>query len=207
MKTQKTTIIAIAAMTAATITTTANADIITIDEFESFQIEGFENMPGGFVRDAVTIFDGMGEVSANNNGWIHRTSGWGFNSTVRAYEDSYFMGSGSGSVTYQFNEAQKSFGGFFATNSDKADGSIKFFDDQNQLLAQSTVKADLGGAWSWNGWSLDTGFSSVEVSGNYSNGGFLMMDSIRVGPATIPAPGAIALLLTGGLVISRRRRS
>jgi len=205
MKTQKTTIIAIAATVATAITTTANADIITIDEFESLQMEGFEDMPGGFVRENVSIFDGMGEVFATNGGWIHATSGWGFFSTVRKYEGDKFMGSGSG-VTYRFNETQNSFGGFFATNTDVADGTIKFFDN-DKLVAQSNINALLGGDWSWNGWTIDQGFTRIEVEGNRNGGGYLMMDSMRIAANTIPAPGALALLLTGGLVISRRRRS
>jgi hypothetical protein len=188
----------------------ANADVARIGEFDSLQFEGFDNERWVFERDAQEVFGGLGEVVGKDS-WIHTTGSWGLSNgdwrgSTRAY-DGNMLGNTRGSIVYNFNEAQHSFGGFFATIADVADGSIKFFDSDDELVGQSTIAAAVGGEWSWNGWALEEGFTKIEVTSNYNNGagGFLMQDSLRLSTATIPAPGAIALLLTGGLMSKRRR--
>jgi len=191
---------------------TAQADVARVAEFDSLQFEGFDSERWVFERETQEVFGGLGEVFASDNGWIHTTTSWGLSSgdwsgRTSAYDGS-MLGNTRGSINYRFNEAQTNFGGFFATISDVDDGIIKFFGEGDALVGQSTVNAAVGGEWSWNGWAIAQGFTRVEVTANYNDGagGFLMHDSIRISSAAIPAPGALALIITGGLITTRRRR-
>jgi len=191
---------------------TAHADVTQIGEFDSLQFEGFDDERWVFERDTKEVFGGIGEVFATGNGWIHTTGSWGFSSgdwrgSTRAY-DGNMLGNTRGSINYRFDQTQHSFGGFFATIADVEGGIVKFYGSDDSLVGQSTLAAAVGGEWSWNGWALQDGFNRVEVTGNYKDGagGFLMHDSMRVSNTTIPAPGALALIITGGLITTRRRR-
>ncbi len=191
---------------------TAYADVARVGEFDSLQFEGFDNEQWTFESETKLVFGGIGEVFASDSGWIHTTGSWGLSSgdwsgRTTAYDGS-MLGNTRGSIIYRFDQTQHTFGGFFATIADVADGTVKFFGSDDALVGESTLAAAVGGEWSWNGWALQEGFNRVEVTANYNDGagGFLMHDSVRVISAAIPAPGALAMLLTGGLITTRRRR-
>ncbi len=190
----------------------ANADIVRVDEFSSLQFEGFNNLNmGTFDRSPVSIFDGMGEALNTGGSFLHATSGWGLYSgdwvgRAIAFEGSKMLGTSRGGIEYRFSEAQKSFGGYFATIADVPDAEIKFYNG-SELVGSDTLGAAVGGEWSWNGWSSDSQFDRVTVDSNYGNsGGFLMHDAVRVLTTQVPTPGSLAILGTGLLVAGRRRR-
>ena len=186
----------------------ANADIVRVDEFDSLQFEGFNNLDmGTFERNPVSVFGGMAEVMNTNNSWLHTTGGWSFKNQVRAYEGSRLLGNSSGGIEYQFGAAQKSFGGFFATIADTPDGKIKFYNGQ-ELVGSDIVNASVGDGWAWNGWTSEYEFDRVVVDSNYgSRGGFLLQDAMRVMTTQVPTPGSLAIIGTGLLVAGRRRRA
>jgi hypothetical protein len=191
----------------------AEAGITKVEEFSSLQFEGFNDIQRGFVREPISIFDGMGEVlnAGGRGGWLHGTSRWSYRTrdwkgSASAYEGKKMLGNTSGAIEYRFNTNQKSFGGFFATIANKADASIKFFDGDT-LVGSDVLAAAVGGEWSWNGWSSDVSFNRVSIDSQYRNrGGFLMNDAVRVSSEQVPTPGALAILATGFLVGTRRRR-
>jgi len=184
----------------------AQADIVQVEEFDSLQFEGFNSLDmGTFERNPVEIFGGMGTLLNTNNSFLHTTGGWSYKNQSRAYEGSRLLGTSSGGVEYQFNIAQRSFGGFFSTIDEIADGSVKFYNG-NDLVGNEILNATAGGEWAWNGWSSESDFDRVVVESNSTNKGFLMHDAIRVLSTQVPAPGSLAIIAIGGLVATRRRR-
>ncbi len=190
----------------------ASADIVRVNEFDSLEFEGFNNLDmKTFDRNPVSVFNGMGEVLNTKGSFLHATSRWSLRSgdwrgQARAYEGSKMLGNTAGGIEYRFNTAQKSFGGFFATIADTPDATIKFFDGDT-LVGSDKLLAAVGGDWSWNGWASDLDFNRVTVESNYTNrGGFLMHDAVRVLTTQVPAPGSLALLATGLIIGTHRRR-
>lgn len=184
----------------------AHADIVRVDEFESNQFEGFQNLNMGvFERNPVEAFGGMATLFNTNNSFLHTTGGWSYKNLSRAYEGDRMLGTSSGGVEYRFNNAQKSFGGFFSTIDEVAGGQIRFYDG-NDLVGSDVLRASVGGDWSWNGWSSESDFDRVVVESNSSRKGFLMHDAVRILTTQVPAPGSLAILATGALVATRRRR-
>lgn len=190
----------------------AHADIVRVDEFNSLQFEGFNDLDmKTFDRSPVSIFGGLGEVLNTNGSFLHTTGGWSLGSgdwrgRADAFEGSKMLGTSRGGVEYRFSEAQKSFGGFFSTIANVADAEIKFFNGDD-LVGSDTLYASVGGDWSWNGWSSNAQFDRVTVDSNHGNyGGFLMHDAVRVLSAEVPTQGSLAVLGMGILVAGRRRR-
>lgn len=198
--------IAVAAV--AIVAGSAIADIARVGEFESLSFESFDTERWVFESGPHSIMNGIGEVFATPTGWIHTTSAWTYvdHGSTKAYSGSGMLGNTRNGIGYTFGEVQSSFGGFFATISSTDDGVAKFFLN-GALVAQDVVHASVGGAWSWNGWSVEGGFDRVEITSNYNNGlgGFLMHDEIRVSQGVVPAPGALAMLGLGGMFVARRR--
>lgn len=184
----------------------AHADIVRVSEFDSEQTEGFQNLNfGKFEHGDVAAFDNMGTVFNTSASWVHSTGSWSFKQRVTAYEGEAMLGTASGGIGYRFHTQQQSFGGFFASISDEADGEIRFYLGE-ELIGSDSLVARTDSSWSWNGWSSDRAFNRVEVSSNHSNRGFLVHDAVRVLTTEVPAPGGSALLLGGVLMIARRRR-
>ncbi len=187
----------------------AMADITSIGEFSSLSFEGFDDERWVFETNAQDIMGGIGQVFAEDSGWIHTTNSWILSGqySTNAYDGS-MLGNTRGGISYTFGTSQYAFGGFFATISDTADGVIRFYSGDT-MLGESTVSARVGGEWTWSGWSVADGFDRIEVVSNYNDGagGFLMHDSVRVSNQAIPAPGAIACFGIVGIAMARRRRS
>lgn len=190
----------------ATVTSIASADIARIGEFESSLFEGFQDLSmGTFESSPVSVFDGLAEIRNTGGSYLHTTGAWSYENRTPAFEGNKLLGNTRGGIEYSFSMDLHAFGGFFATIADVADGQISFFDGET-LVGSDTVNATIGGEWSWNGWESDAAFDRVVVTSNYGeSGGFIMHDAMR-GTATIPAPGALALLGLGGLTVGSRRR-
>lgn len=196
-------------MTAAIIAATgsiASADIVRVDEFSSHNVESFENLTiETFDRGDVNAFDNMATMyNLSGTGYLHTTGSWSFKQRVGAYDGDKLLGSNTG-IGYRFNEAQMSFGGFFASITEDADGAIRFYNG-DQLIATDTVLASTDQSWAWNGWSSNVSFDRVEIESNYMSMGYLLHDAVRVLSTQTPAPGGAALAFGGLLVIARRRR-
>jgi len=188
-------------------TATASADIIGIDSFIGEYSESFDTQSGGYQHDLINVFDGQGTVGREGGtGGLIITGGWSFYDVVDQYDGSNFLGSPSSAVEYQFDTLISSFGGQFATNSNVADGTIRFYDAQDALIGSDTINVTDDGLWTWNGWESDTGVQRIVIEGNYSSGGFIMQDGMQADIA-IPAPGAMAMLGLAGMVCISRRRS
>ncbi|PCI11454.1 hypothetical protein COB72_00595 [bacterium] len=190
----------------------ASADIVRVDEFNSLQFEGFNDLDmGTFDRSPVSIFDGMGEALNTAGSFLHATSNWALYSgdwsgRTAAYEGGKMLGTSRGGIEYRFSEAQKSFGGYFSTIADVADAEIKFYNGDD-LVGSDNLIASVGGDWSWNGWSSNAEFDRITVDSNYgSYGGFLMHDAVRVLNTEVPTQGSLAIIGMGVLVAGRRRR-
>ena len=190
----------------AAISAAASADITRVDEFSSLSIEGFQDLTmSTFESGSVDVFGGLGTVLSASDAWVHTTGAWVYEQRVQAYEGDLMLGSSHGGIKYQFDVAQRSFGGYFASISDTADGMISFYSN-GSLVGVDSLVAPTDTSWAWNGWSSDTAFDSVVISSNHSRGGFIMHDSVRVMFAEVPTPGTGGLLFGSMLVIARRRR-
>lgn len=188
------------------LTSSASAGIVTVDPFTGSYSEGFEGRGFGYRNEPISLFSGVGslDVPGDYTGVIisHR---WTFRTTVEQHSGAAFVGSPSREVEYTFNSPVSAFGGFFATNSDQPNGTATFYDADDQLIDAALIEFDTSGDWFWNGWESDVAFSRVVVRGNYGSGGFVMMDSMELIEAPIPAPGAI-IVMAGGMLIGRCQR-
>ncbi len=192
--------------TVATAGMAAQADIVRVGEFQSFQFEGFENLEmGSFERAPVEAFGGMATLFNSNNSFLHSTGGWSYKNMTQKHEGSRMLGTTSGGVEYQFNIAQRSFGGFFSSIDTIADGSVQFFNGDS-FVGSDDLLASFDGNWTWNGWSSDAEFDRVVIESNALNKGFLMHDSVRVLQTQVPASGSVVILATGAFLCKRRRR-
>ncbi|MCA9276463.1 MAG: hypothetical protein KDA29_10595 [Phycisphaerales bacterium] len=184
----------------------ALADIVRVDEFDSGMFEGFQDLDiESFDQDVVRIFDGAGSVySTASGGDLHATGSWSFMQRVSSYEGTHMLGGNYG-IGYSFDSAQKSFGGYFSSIIDNADGEIRFYSGE-QLVGTDLVHAPTDTTWAWNGWSSDQSFDRVEIDSHYSTRGYLMHDAIRLLSTSVPSPGGSVLAVGGLLVLVRRRR-
>lgn len=184
----------------------ACADIVRVDEFESGMFEGFQSLDIEiFDHDVVRIFDDTGSVySTGSGGFLHTTGSWSFMQRVSSYEGTHMLGGNYG-IGYSFDTAQRSFGGYFSSIIDNADGEIRFYSGE-QLIGTDRVHAPTDTSWAWSGWSSDQSFDRVEIDSHYSTRGYLMHDAIRVLSTSVPSPGGSVLAVGGLLVLARRRR-
>lgn len=184
----------------------ASADIVRVNEFSSDQFESFEHLSMDvFDRGDITAFDSMGTLfSIGDSGYLHTTESWSFSQRVSAFDGSLLLGSNNG-IGYRFNELQQSFGGYFSSITDNADGQIRFYAGED-LIGTDTLGAPTDTTWAWNGWSSDVAFDRVEIDSNYLSKGYLLHDAIRILSTQTPAPGGAVLAFGGLLVIARRRR-
>ena len=84
----------------------------------------------------------------------HTTGVWSYNgmTPVRAIEGARMLGSNYG-IGYDFETAQHSFGGYFASITGEAGGQIRFYQGE-ALLGSEAIVAPIGNEWAWNGWSV-----------------------------------------------------
>lgn len=184
----------------------AHADIVRVEEFESLQFEGFQDLNMDvFENGSVEILGGLGTIFNSDSSFLHATSGWSYKSLTHAYEGDKLLGTASGGIGYQFASEQRSFGGMFSSIDLISDGTVKFFSGE-QLIGTDTLLAGNDGDWEWNGWSTNDGFDRVVIESNSANNGFMMHDAVRVLSTPVPAQGTLAILAGSGLLMIRRRR-
>ncbi|MCB9915394.1 MAG: hypothetical protein H6828_09630 [Planctomycetes bacterium] len=193
--------VALAALCAASL---AQAQFTTVGPFTGSAAEGFEtqNTSGGAFPVCVAdrVFGGQADLcTANGNTGAHITGGWSFGCTIQERSGVRFFGGAGNPVRYTFDDAIDRFGGWFGTNSPSAsDGVILFYDAAGTLLHNDLVVAPNDCTWTWNGW--DTGgvpVKSIELIGNHSNGGYLMMDDMEV--SIVPTVSAFCFCDSTGM--------
>lgn len=202
-----------AAFVATAVSAAAPGAVVPTDAFNATAYESFDTLESSRSQP-MSIFDGAATVDADSGSLIHTTS-WMFYGRGHTMPNSgsHFIGAPSAPITYEFSKPIFGFAGFFSTNSDIPGGTIEFFDAMGALIdsAPLDVPADdnEGGTtrWAFNTFTSSAPVSSVRVLGNYSGGGFVMHDDIRISTQPIPSPGATAALVLAGSVIIRRRRS
>ena len=184
----------------------AHADIVRVDPFSSDQGESFETLNMNvFHNGDVSAFGGAGSLySVGDAGFLHTTGAWSYEQRVSAFDGDLLLGSNAG-IGYSFDSHQRSFGGYFSSITDATNGEVRFYDGEN-LIGVDTLVAPTDQSWAWNGWSSDQSFDRIEISSNHLSFGYIMHDAIRVLSTATPAPGGLALMFGGALVIARRRR-
>ncbi len=184
----------------------AHADIVRVDEFESLQFEGFQDLNMDvFENGSVEILGGLGTIFNSDSSFLHTTGGWSYKSLANAYEGDKLLGTANGGIGYQFTSEQRSFGGMFSSIDLTSDGIVKFFSGE-QLIGTDTLLAGNDGDWEWNGWSTNDGFDRVVIESNSANNGFMMHDAVRVLSTPVPAQGTLTILAGSGVLLTRRRR-
>ncbi len=200
---------AIIAIFAAT-TAAASAELAPTALFTSTAVESFDAL-----SSTNSIFSDSVSVTAES-GLLIKAQSWTFSgfATTKPHSGTHFIGSTSGPVVYDFSEPIFAFGGFFSTNTNAPDATAEFFSATGDLLA--TIDMSIPTAlsidsaispWTWNGVASTEPFASVRISGNYSQGGFVMMDDIQISSTPLPTPGSLATAALAGLSMSRRRRA
>lgn len=173
-----------------------------------------------FTGDAQENFDGAAQVmftpclptrAFNNTADFctpsgsncHTTTGWGFYCSIPNYSPPYLFASTGGPVEITFDTAIEKFGGYFGSNSNAADGNVDFYDANSVLIGSAAVVAANDCGWHWNGWQISGAVKRVVLTGNYSGGGYLDMDSLEADYASVvtnPTVYCTAGTSTGGCV-------
>lgn len=207
------------------LSTASQASIVTTGEFTGDHSEGFENVTSApFVDNYVGLFGGNADAFNlfPDDGDLHITGGWHFHSYIGPHSGGKLAGTAGGNWSFEFDQATNAFGGFFGTNSvagnvDAPNGLASLFDINDNLLAEFEIDLGLGGSWAWNGWqSSENNIAKVTLSSGFTDpnvvdGGFLMLDDLQLGLTnsnltSVPEPTALALLLSGLLLLTRRQR-
>lgn len=182
----------------------ARADFVDVSPFTGQYSESFEAGGATWKTGAVPVFSGLATLREKSNSTLIFTTSWSFRTVVRPVDGSVMMGSPSAWVEYDFSAPATAFGGWFATNSGAAGGTVEFFSGGVKLAARD-LNAPASGAWAWNGWSSDRSFDAVRITGAFSGGGFVMQDLLQLN--VIPAPGGLLAMAGLGLTLISRRGS
>ncbi len=180
----------------------AGAGIVPVGVFAGEHRESFEG-PSGYMSGDVSVFDGLGTMRAQGGGTI-LTGSWSFYSVVRPEDGRQLMGSPGTPVIYSFLTPGRSFGGYFATNSNAGGATAYFYGLDHLLIGSQSITVPTGGSWTWNGWNSDVPFGEVKIVGNYAGGGFVMQDNMQF--IAVPASGSLALASLAAVTIFRRSR-
>lgn len=197
--------IRIAVCVVAGLAAVASADIVRLDPFLGEASESFEGSATGFITGPRSVFGGLGNVGPTGSGWTHATGSWGYQTTVRAYDGHWLLGSTSNGIEYLFNVDVFSFGGMFATNSNTPGANISFFDESGTLIGSSTLASPVGN-WQWDGFASDIAIRRVVIKGNSPHAdGFVMHDAMQIGGIPSPSTATLAGLGLGAIASARRR--
>ena len=82
---------------------------------------------------------------------------------------------------WHFTKPLTAFGAWWENNGGADDATVRFYDARGVLL--DTVIASVPAAaqaWTWNGWTSNTPFTRVEVTGNGVLNGFLWYENVQV---------------------------
>ena len=112
-----------------------------------------------------------------------------------------------GIANWVFNEPATRFGGYWESNSHADNATAQFFDAQGSLFDTRVVPIDDDlQQWQWNGWDFgDTPVSRIRVTGNGLISGFIWYENMEL--SVTPEPGCVGSIMTGFLIVTRRRRA
>jgi hypothetical protein len=167
----------------------AAAQVTPIGPFVGSRQEGFQNIglwpPAGPCTFCASIPDAFGGIATLEHPTgaanIHTTGGWGFVCSIGPYLTPRIAASTGGSFDYVFNPGAGAtkFGGYFGTNSGVAGGTIEFYDANSVMIGSDLLTHQADCQWVWHGWEFAVPVQRVRVIGNYSGGGFVMMDDME----------------------------
>lgn len=88
-----------------------------------------------------------------------------------------------------FDEPLTGFGAWWENNGGADDATVQFFDAEGVLLDTviASVPADAQ-AWTWNGWTSESPFTRIEVTGNGVLNGFLWYEDVQITFAQAACP-------------------
>jgi hypothetical protein len=167
--------------------------------FDGALSEGFESCSDGFTNE-MSVFGGAAVIqAAHPNGLtLTRTGGWSASSVTYPHTGGWLAGD-VGPVDWVFTDPVKQFGGWFASNSTVAGGTVQFFDAQNQLVATQPLDLPTGSTWTWNGWEVvgEPRVVRVRVTSNDpAGGGLIQFDDMQANTtAAVPPAQATAALV------------
>jgi hypothetical protein len=165
------------------------AQVTPIGPFTGTRQEGFQNIglwpPAGPCTFCPSIPDAFGGIAtlAHPTGAanIHITGGWGFVCSIGANLTPRLAASTGGAFDYVFNPGAGAykFGGYFGTNAGVAGGTIEFYDASNTMIGSDILTHQADCQWVWHGWEFSVAVERIRVIGNYSGGGYVMMDDME----------------------------
>ncbi len=183
----------------------ALAGVSPTAEFNGTASDGFEAIapPGGY-SGPLPIFSGaatMNDTITNFN--VIALSWSGPAGQVLPFNGNLMGGTIVGSSMFTFSTPVTAFGGYMTTVGTLSGGSVVFRDVGGGVidtLSLSVTPLE----WNWQGWTSTTPVGSIEVIGANVPGISLQFDDLQAN--FVPAPGAAAVMVLGGLALSRRRR-
>jgi len=174
----------IAMATILAVPTFALAQATPVGPFTGEFSDSFEGLPGGFIGSGQTarIFDDTADIGAGPSGNMLVFGGWSFRCVINPFDGGQGVGSASQPGEYTFDEGAVAFGGYFGSNADTSgvDGTIRFFDEDDNLIDDATITIDPDCQWAWNGWEFDTPVSRIQVDSGLFGGAFVQMDAMEV---------------------------
>ena len=194
------------------LTSSLQADLISIGPFIGDRSENFSSFPGGTGNmSSLDIFGGDVSLATTNNGSIKiEFSSLRDGDQVVPYSPPVMMGHFH-PLEWHFHTPISQFGGFFENNSRFDDIEISFYNSQDNLIGTvvaNAPKADQ--VWTWNGWRSNVLVSRITTAGFDVAflSGFVWYDNMEISYAVVPEPSAAMLLLAGlvGYTVGIRKR-
>jgi hypothetical protein len=164
-----------------------SGQVAPVGPFTGTHQEEFETQSGmsGFQPCVIGgVFQGLGDLCTPGAAGAHITTGRGFQCSLSPHGGSKFHGSGGvtqGYCEYTFASPVSRFGDYFTSNGGVADATLFFYDAADSLLGSQIATFPGTCFWTWHGWQdvSGAGIARVEVHGNTSSGGYVMMDDME----------------------------
>lgn len=160
------------------------AQLNPIAPFFGEMTEDFETQSTGSPQECIPggVFGGTATLCSPGVNKMQISTNWFFQCTVQEHTGLQFAGSLQGPSEFVFSEPITRFGGYFATNSGKADGTANFYDPQGALIASEVINIPDDCLWYWNGWEVlpPVEIKRIEIVGNFHQEGFIQMDDLEV---------------------------
>ncbi len=210
-------LLALASLTA--LVPAATAQLAPIAVFTGSQLadgasEDFDSQPGQLAVACVAgrIFQNRADLCTPAGASCYLADAWSFNCTIEKLSGNALFGCSIDYAEIRFDVPVARFGGWFGCNSPFPDGTVTFFDDQDQWLATETYVAPADCSWNWNGWeATQDRIGRIEIRGNHPFGGYAMLEDLQVefdAPTLVATPASLSvsaggvqtMLLDAGLV-------